>query len=71
MRFKIRFFLFLFYLCLGWISGQVLSLNGVALIASGGAPSNCTAGGYKTINSASIAGNCVTFTSGSFQNGAI
>jgi gliding motility-associated-like protein len=51
--------------------GQVMSLNGVSLTASGGAPSNCTAGGYKTLNSAGVAGSCVTFTTGSFQNGAI
>ncbi|MFN5785343.1 MAG: PKD-like domain-containing protein, partial [Flavobacteriia bacterium] len=50
---------------------QVLSLNGAALTASGGAPSNCTAGGYKTLNSANVSGNCVTFTTGTFQNGAI
>ena len=53
------------------LRAQVLSLNGTALTASGGAPSNCTAGGYKTLNSASVSGNCVTFTTGSFQNGAI
>jgi hypothetical protein len=51
--------------------GQVLSLNGTALTASGGAPSNCVAGGYKTLNTANVSGNCVTFTTNAFQNGAI
>jgi hypothetical protein len=53
------------------ILAQVMSLDGVVLTASGGAPSNCTAGGYKTLNSAGVSGNCVTFTTGGFQNGAI
>ena len=53
------------------VYSQVLRLNGTALTASGGSPSNCTAGGYKTLNSATVSGNCVTFTTGGFQNGAI
>ena len=50
---------------------QVMSLNGVAITASGGSPSNCTAGGYKTLNSAGVSGNCVTFSTAAFQSGAI
>ena len=50
---------------------QVLSINGTALTASGGGPSNCAVGGFKTLNSAGVSGSCVTFTTGSFQNGAI
>jgi gliding motility-associated-like protein len=50
---------------------QPLTLNGTALTASGGGPSSCEAGGYKTLNSAGVSGSCVTFTTGSFQNGAI
>jgi hypothetical protein len=53
------------------LTAQVLTLNGTALPAGGGSPSSCTAGSYKTLNSATVSGNCLSFTSGAFQNGAI
>ena len=60
------------FICIQYcLIGQVINVNGTALTASGGAPSNCVANGYKTVNSASVAGNCVTFTTASFTNGAI
>lgn len=49
---------------------QVMSLNGVPLPVSGNSPSNCTAGDYKLFSS-NVSGNCATFTTADFQNGAI
>jgi hypothetical protein len=43
----------------------------VAAPAAGSSPSSCSAGSYKTINSANVSGSCLTFTTNTFQNGAI
>ena len=62
---------FLFVLISAVLHAQVLNLNGTTLTAAGGSPTTCTAGGFKTLNSASVSGNCVSFSTGAFQNGAI
>ncbi len=61
----------LFFLLSNFSFAQVLSFNGSSLSSSGGSPSNCVAGEFKTLNSASVSGSCITFTTGAFQNGAI
>jgi hypothetical protein len=68
---KLISLLILCFLCVVKLMAQSISLNGTALTSSVGSPSSCTVGGYKTLNSASVTGNCITFTTNSFQNGAI
>jgi gliding motility-associated-like protein len=72
MNKRILFFLIFFMSTIFWSDayGQFMTFNGTTMADSGGGPSNCTAGNYKPV-SATVSGNCVTFTTNSFQNGAI
>ena len=51
--------------------GQAITVNGVSLFESGGAPSQCSPGGYKTINAASTNGACLDLASAAFNAGAV
>jgi gliding motility-associated-like protein len=72
MNKRILFFLIFFMSTIFWSDayGQFMTFNGTTMNDSGGGPSNCTAGNYKPVSS-TVSGNCVTFTTNSFQNGAI
>ena len=50
---------------------QVITVNGISLFESGGAPQTCSPGGYKTINAASTLGSCLQMTDAGFQSGAV
>jgi gliding motility-associated-like protein len=68
------FFAFI-YLALASVLGsnayaQFATFNGTTVTDGGGGPS-CNAGNYKTVNSATLQTNCMRFTNGTFQNGAV
>jgi hypothetical protein len=73
-------FRLLFILCIsfstfyfGDVTAQFLTVDGTAIADGGGGGSpSCNTGQFRRVNSASApSGNCVTFTTGTFQNGAV
>ena len=69
--FRILFLFCSFTLVSFQLVAQFMSFNGSTITVPGGAPSSCVLAGSQKVNSAAVSGNCCTFTTGSFQNGAI
>jgi gliding motility-associated-like protein len=65
------FFPFLFVsVILSFSYGQFITVNGTTITDGGGGPS-CNSGNFKRVNSATLETNCMRFTNGTFQNGAV
>lgn len=50
---------------------QNVLVDGVPLANAGGAPGNCTVGGYKLVGTAIGSGSCVSLTQSTFSSGAL
>ena len=68
---KLLIILSLFLGITSGIYSQAITVNGIPLFESGGAPMTCSPGGYKTISSASTSGTCLQMTTSGFQAGAV